>query len=475
MLRDEVGAARTVHGVLTPRAAWRTSGVEPAGRVLVLGAGFSRAVSDVMPLTDDLGRLVVRDLQAEGLSGPAGGFKGGYFEAWLSRLAEPQPDLREWENLANQAWFSRITEQVRTVLLREQRVVLSDAAPGWLMRLVAVLHRTRTTVVTFNYDLLLEAALNSAVLAGPEGTGRPTSHDATQDLPPSPPGGGRSLSRSAVPTFPLLKLHGSVDCWWVGGDATGSTIVREAGLAVFGRDPVPGAALRPPGRSPFIVPPASGKSRFYANPVTRELWQRAAEAIGGAAAVDLVGCSLPPSDLVTTGMLADRLARPDVAVRVVNPSPDAPLAALTAAGVAAARFDGGVPALVDDLEARLAAAAWDELAAIGAAGDVEGAPVLAGPAPHWSRAVVGLSDSGALLVEDGAEAPNPTRARRDNDPTPLTVRDLRALRRAGAPLTVARDGTRSAVIGWETRAEQTGHRNLWVVAITAAAGAAQTA
>lgn len=172
-------AARTVHSVLTPPAAWRTSGVEPAGRVLVLGAGFSRAVSDRMPLTDDLGRLVLRDLQAEGLSGPAGGFTGGYFEAWLSRLAEPQPDLCEWENLANQAWFSRITEQVRTVLLREQRAVLADAAPGWLLRLVAVLHRTRTTVVTFNYDLLLEAALNSALLAGPGGTGRTTSHDAT--------------------------------------------------------------------------------------------------------------------------------------------------------------------------------------------------------------------------------------------------------------------------------------------------------
>lgn len=474
VLRDEVGAARTVHSVLTPPppAAWRTSGVEPAGRVLVLGAGFSRAVSDGMPLTDDLGRQVLRDLQAEGLSGPAGGFTGGYFEAWLSRLAEPQPDLREWENLANQAWFSRITEQVRTVLLREQRAVLADAAPGWLLRLVAVLHRTRTTVVTFNYDLLLEAALNSALLAGPDGTGRTTSHDATQDLPPPPPRGG-FLSRSAVPTFPLLKLHGSVDCWWVGGDTTGSTIVRQAGLAVFGRDPVPGDARRPPGRSPFIVPPASGKSRFYANPVTRELWQRAAEAIGGAVSVDLVGCSLPPSDLVTTGMLADRLARPDVAVRVVNPSPDAPLAALTAAGVAAAGFDGGVPALVDDLEAGLAVAAWDALAAIGAVGDVEGLPVLAGPAAYRSRVVVGLSDSGALLVEDGAEAPNPTRARRDSDPPPLTVRDVRARRRAGAPLTV--DGTGSVVIGWETRAEQTGYRNLWVVAITAAASAVETA
>lgn len=449
---------------------WTRSSVPPTGRVLVLGAGFSRAVSHLMPLTDDLGRLVLRDLRADGLAGPVGGFAGGYFEAWLSRLAEPQPDLREWENLANQAWFSRITEQVRVVLLREQRAVLTDAAPGWLLRLVAVLHRTRTTVVTFNYDLLVEAALNSAPLAGPGGGGKPTAFDATQGLPPSPPSGG-FLSRTPVPTFPLLKLHGSVDCWWVGGDETGSTIVRQARHAAFGRDDGPDDGSAPPGRSPFIVPPASGKSRFYANPVTRELWRRAAAAIGGAAEVDLVGCSLPPSDLVTAGMLADRLGRPDVAVRVINPSPHAPLAALCAAGVTATAFKGDVPEFVDNLETGLARIAWDDLAAMADGQDVEDLPVLAGPAPYWSRVVVGVSTAGALLVEEGPEARNPTRARRDGEVVPLTIRDLGVLRRAGMPVAVERDGTRSAVIGWEIRAEQTGYRGLWAVALTAESAA----
>ena len=42
------------------------------------------------------------------LGEPHYSFAGGYFEIWLSRLAEAQPDLREDQNYANCSKFLKI-------------------------------------------------------------------------------------------------------------------------------------------------------------------------------------------------------------------------------------------------------------------------------------------------------------------------------------------------------------------------------
>ena len=62
--------------------------------VLLLGAGFSRALSAHMPLTDELGEAVVRRLHLSSDARlPPDGFRGGVFETWLSHLADEQPFL----------------------------------------------------------------------------------------------------------------------------------------------------------------------------------------------------------------------------------------------------------------------------------------------------------------------------------------------------------------------------------------------
>jgi hypothetical protein len=81
--------------------------------VIIIGAGFSRALSASMPLTDELGN---ESVGAAGLGTgervPIGGFTGGRFEEWLSRLAENQPDLSDLENASNRALF-RLRAQSR--------------------------------------------------------------------------------------------------------------------------------------------------------------------------------------------------------------------------------------------------------------------------------------------------------------------------------------------------------------------------
>src|SRR5690349_11433785 len=78
--------------------------------VLILGAGFSRAISDRMPLVDELGNLCLRiSSLANDSRVPVGGFTGGRFETWLSQLADEQPYLTAQENLENQALFLRFS------------------------------------------------------------------------------------------------------------------------------------------------------------------------------------------------------------------------------------------------------------------------------------------------------------------------------------------------------------------------------
>src|SRR4051794_29793636 len=118
-------------------------------RVLIVGAGFSRAISEMMPLTDELGQ---RAASSAGLDDARWGGRGRSFEFWLSRLAEDQPDLNMAENLANRSLSVRLADEVAATLVDIERGVLNGAAPSWFLRLIGLLHATRTVVISFNYD-----------------------------------------------------------------------------------------------------------------------------------------------------------------------------------------------------------------------------------------------------------------------------------------------------------------------------------
>lgn len=75
-------------------------------RTAILGAGFSKAVSHCMPLTDALGKEVWGRMWSAGVDPVARSYSGTGFEAWLSRLAEPQPDLSMVENHENRVCSS---------------------------------------------------------------------------------------------------------------------------------------------------------------------------------------------------------------------------------------------------------------------------------------------------------------------------------------------------------------------------------
>lgn len=319
-------------------------------RTAILGAGFSRAISGQMPLTDELGKEVLGRVASGGFSAGTRPYRGIGFEAWLSRLAEPQPDLSHAENAENRALFLRVAAAVRDVVVDCQLVELTSPMPWWLRRLIGAWHHSGTNaVITFNYDLLVEHAIDAARLWGVSNKGPArVSADAALRFGPQPPyqpPQGLTVGATLADTFQLLKLHGSIDWFWL-GDRTAGSVNRWRDEAGWGRPLVITDVARRqalPDRVPLLIPPAASKSSFYANPLLRELWQQAAQAVGEADEVAMVGYSLPVTDLVTVGMLSDRLRDRSSTVLVFNPKPAPVRKALRAIDVRASRvrsFDG---------------------------------------------------------------------------------------------------------------------------------------
>jgi hypothetical protein len=172
----------------------------------VLGAGFSRAISKFMPLTDELGSAC-REVLPPTTPGPPRELSGGFFELWLSQLAEEQPYLNTQQNLINQATFVAYSSAIAEVLEQRTDRILRDGLPGWLVSFVKAAHLTRATLATFNYDTLIECAVvrsGSALLRGRPSagaTGASALHRAAlrgEILLPSDPDHPRSVATDGV-------------------------------------------------------------------------------------------------------------------------------------------------------------------------------------------------------------------------------------------------------------------------------------
>jgi hypothetical protein len=387
--------------------------------VVVLGAGFSRAVSGSMPLTDELGNLAFARAGLETMDWWAAGWT---FESWLSRLAEDQPDLDESENLVNRSLFARLTNAVAEVITDRQQVACDAGLPEWLGRLVALWHVRRTTVITFNWDTLVESAVEAHALT--VGCGQPEVRggDIVEYLPPAPstPWGVEPLE-----TFRLVKLHGSIDWWWTPGDTTAATLTRWSPDR-SGRVSEDDRRRHVPGRSAFIVPPTSAKSSYYRNPFTRELWRQAGQALSQAKNVALIGYSLPLTDLVAVGMIR-HWTRNDVHFTVVNVSGAAVMQSLMLMAyephqVERIDGDGCVASFVNRFESTVAHSVLDRLRR----GDI-GAAVCVAWSWGMAAAVTGARVDGGRLVlsaEEPASTYQAFRSRTDRDPTPITIAEL---------------------------------------------------
>jgi hypothetical protein len=79
----------------------------------------------------------------------------------LSLLAEDQPHLTEPENRANAARFAALSEAVAQTLDDAQVRAFPVEAPAWLYEFLSAWSVCRTTVITLNYDTVIETAIET--------------------------------------------------------------------------------------------------------------------------------------------------------------------------------------------------------------------------------------------------------------------------------------------------------------------------
>lgn len=385
--------------------------------VFILGAGFSRAVSSSMPLTDELGSEVVDRLGLTDDPRAPLEFRGGDFERWMSHLAEDQPFLSAHENLENRALFLRVSEAIADVLDNRQQAVLGQPWPAWFPRFIRLAHQQLAAILTFNYDTLLECAVATGLLYDPGIPEQVAWTELTDDVPGWPAGVMRAGATPAA-TLRLLKLHGSLNWYWVPEDITGASVARRILPGRFGApEPYTEENRRRdvPGRTPLVIPPATVKSAFYRNPLMRELWRQSFDLITDAQEVVLFGYSVPTGDLTVADMLRTGLARSEARLTIVDPCADAVRDRLQALGIATDRVstisdgsDGPAATFVDAWSEHTGAEALRSLCQV-ADEDLDVAMQVTWGA-NEAAAVVGVDTDGSTLVfEDPAPGRSATR------------------------------------------------------------------
>lgn len=312
--------------------------------VVILGAGFSHAAFPECPVTDGLGeRVRARLSDADRARLPEEAFTEGRFEEWLSYLSEPQPHLTSDQAADAQALAARVSRAICDILSDVQYEVLQAEPPGWFWRFLSVLHVLRADVISLNYDNFVECGVLSmrprvdALVGG----GAVIEDDILGGLPPCAEfprhseQSGRTFTyggdlintrHERGATFQLLKLHGSLSWYWLPEGGGSSTIRRWQLPGLFGEPWGDDQDLRRqelPAHEVFVVPPAALKSQRLREPVMKELWQRAAEALREATRVVLVGYSVPTADHSLSGMLAESIQGRAVSVEIADLKPAA--------------------------------------------------------------------------------------------------------------------------------------------------------
>lgn len=296
------------------------------GDVFILGAGFSKSIHNVMPTMNELSTEVLNNLEKLELSIPTALYDlDNNIELWMTYLSQHQPWLKNYDNDHNQSIAGYIRQLIKKTIDDRTSKVAELDTPDWLKNLIKSIHNQHATLITLNYDTLIERAARELQITD----------DIQRVLAQQmyPPYFSNIASRSGVglwgedeiSTFSYLKLHGSVN-WYYSGRSQfyGETIffvdvpplgtnhsTREESLSTLSRD-----------KEALIIPPVNEKTTYFNNETIRGLWKDAGIALAKADRIFVIGYSLPISDLGMRLFLTNNQPSEQTPIYVIDIDPE---------------------------------------------------------------------------------------------------------------------------------------------------------
>jgi len=316
--------------------------------VYVLGAGFCRDFNEtIFPLVCDFLSMAksFNIYQPNGSHRELASFIYRYFgdevfpdvEKVLSFLATtPFESLEVNFEKRSQLYDELVAIIVRMLTAASATVANMNGRDVWKLysKFIDHLIQSSATVLTFNYDLLLEELLSATNLwqmYDGYGVDIPLIHNAL----PTPSFGEPLVAdyrpRASRSNVILLKMHGSIN-WGIPIDQAkhlmdkGDLIYRlpEHGksLAIdYFQLPAPDGLPLVMIFKPVIVPPVMDKSAWLQNRTFRSIWNMALRSLQEAGEITFVGFSLPPTDFMADALFRQgRLGNTKDRISVVAPN-----------------------------------------------------------------------------------------------------------------------------------------------------------
>lgn len=275
-------------------------------RIFVLGAGFSKAFSEKMPLIKDLSEGILT-------TGLPAFKKLKFFANRYHELSNSSGEFSDYENLGTILFTKRIFKDFNEEMeyLQCQNIYLQyiyhqingyeiDAENYELflefLKLVSFSWRRRgnqeigeNLIVTFNYDLLIEGAceneknISNRALIGPAGYDYGISMNKYES--------GRFIDANDRKIVDLIKLHGSFN-WFKakGADTTDHHYIYK----VNKDDPNFGIHKHD---TPCFIPMAHSKDSFLTGTLYNTLWAKATSYFNEAEEIIFIGYGFPTTDL----------------------------------------------------------------------------------------------------------------------------------------------------------------------------------
>ena len=306
-----------------------TRGPDNYKDIWILGAGFSKQINDDMPLTPELAESV-RDIISDRFDNP---LILSDIELALSELQSDAPWKSPAEKYEDLALYERVIERIRDQLKwpnGEGQDWPGDTSLG--KRLVNTWHINGNHVLTFNYDLLVEAlaeTVHCSIYRDSDDSNNdrylyprhiypiPIPHVRTRN-------GGTWRGNTDEITFNYYKLHGSLNYY------TYPHPFQNMNMYHKHHNEVEELAE---GLKTFIVPPTNDKQVFTEHPILQAIWTKAAGELANCncGRIIMAGYSMPKTDLTVLSMLRETIRSNSINGRlfpeiiVVNPDPDAAL------------------------------------------------------------------------------------------------------------------------------------------------------